>query len=343
MQISDTLTSNQNIPLSKPFLPKKAVDQIKENVLRPIAILALFFLGSQPLLPQTFRVQHAVPAAAFETASVTLPASNGLESSFDDKRESENYSSSISGTEALAAIPKADDVQFERSPTGRNKGRIPRDPNYGHVGAALSLGVNGLSGDVAFPLSRFFDARIGGSGFRFTHSFQESYGDIQAFAQFAYGKAQMDYYPFAGHVRISPMLVFANYTQAVASVTFTGGKRFDFGDGAFVSSPTDPVRGLGHVDFRHTAPGLTIGLNNFTRGYGAFTFPFEVGAFYVGQPKLQLNFTGTACNGDLTGCEDVQNDPSFQTQLTDERTRLNKDLKYAHFIPVLNFGVAYRF
>ncbi len=311
--------------------------------MRPVGLLALFFLSLHPLLSQNLRVQSA-SLLLLSKRHPPHPASNGSESSLGDKRGSENYSSSISGTETFGPLTfQADEVQFERSPTGRNKGRIPRDPNYGHVGAALSLGVNGFSGDVALPLSRSFDARIGGSGFRFTHSFQESYGNIQAFAQFAYGKAQMDYYPFARHVRISPMLVFANYTQAMASVTFVGGKRFDFGDGTFVSSPTDPVRGLGRVDFRHTAPGLTIGLNNFTRGYGAFTFPFEIGAFYVGQPKLQLNFTGTACNNDLTGCENVQNDPSFQTQLTDERTRLNNDLKYAHFIPVLNFGVGYRF
>lgn len=305
-----------------------------------LAVFALSFsavtaLSQTSVIPQTgsavddTQASLHVPALIANTDS-TAPAASGVSSSLD----------------ALDPPAPAVDGQngFQRGTEGRNKGRIPRDPNYGHIGASLSIGVNGLTGDVGLPINRFFNIRVGGSGFRYAADFYENDADayVHGLAQFAYGKAGVDIYPLGGRLRVTPMLIFANYSQAVASLTFEGGKEFDLEDGSFVSSATDPVRGLGRVDYRHTSAGLTIGSSNLTRGYGRFTFPFEVGAIFAGTPTLQLNFTGTACNNG--SCRSVDNDPEFQDQLKTARTEAQDDIqRYARFIPIVNFGVGYRF
>ena len=74
-------------------------------------------------------------------------------------------------------------------------------------------------------------------------------------------------------------------------------------------------------------------------------FPVEAGFFYVGQPKLTVNFSGTAC--DITnpsyGCGKIQDDPDFQKDLAAFIARNNHNLSYAKFIPMVNVGIGYRF
>jgi hypothetical protein len=63
--------------------------------------------------------------------------------------------------------------------------------------------------------------------------------------------------------------------------------------------------------------------------------------FGVGQPKLQVNFSGNACDPSFTalaGCQSVTSDTGFQKNLGAFIARNNHNLSYVSFFPILSMG-----
>ena len=213
------------------------------------------------------------------------------------------------------------------------------------IGIAAHVGTSGGGFDLSVPLGRQFALRTGGDLIRYTGTFQEDAATINAFLQFGYGKVEADWYPGGRWFRVSPLAVFGNSTRVQASVAVDPNQQFDFGGDQFRGSATDPLHGNGRVDLRHTAPGLSIGAGNLTRGHGHFVFPVELGFFYVGQPKLAVNFSGSVCDisNPAIGCTRVQDNADFQKGMASFIARNNHNLSYAQFLPIASFGIGYRF
>jgi hypothetical protein len=71
-----------------------------------------------------------------------------------------------------------------------------------------------------------------------------------------------------------------------------------------------------------------------------------MGFFYVGQPSLQVAFTGSACDPNYPpsiGCQSVDLDAGFQQNLAEFKARNDHNLSYASFFPIFSIGVGYRF
>ena len=209
------------------------------------------------------------------------------------------------------------------------------------------IGLNGFGFYAAKPFSRHLVVRLGGNFISYSGSFFEQGANVDGSLRFAYGKAEVDYFPNGGNGRfhISPLLVFANNTRVHANVLIDPTTTLDFNGDTYSSDPTDPLRGTGQVDFAKTAPGLAIGYGNVTHGRGHWSYPVELGFFYVGQPKLAVDFRGTACDVShpANGCGDITQDPDFQKDLAAFIVRQHHNLSYAKFIPMLNLGIGYRF
>ena len=74
------------------------------------------------------------------------------------------------------------------------------------------------------------------------------------------------------------------------------------------------------------------------------SIPVEVGFYYVGQPELKVNFTGSACDPTLPaaiGCESVHRDPGFRQNLAAFIARNKHNLSYASLFPILSVGFGY--
>ena len=85
--------------------------------------------------------------------------------------------------------------------------------------------------------------------------------------------------------------------------------------------------------------------NIIPRSGKRFSFPVELGFYYVGQPKLKVAFTGSACDPNqppAVGCQSVDSDQDFQQSLSHFYAR-NNNLSYASFFPVFSVGLDYRF
>ncbi len=208
------------------------------------------------------------------------------------------------------------------------------------------IGLSGPGASIATPLGSHLAVRVGADMIRYTGQFQEDGATINASLRLGYIKSQVDWFPWAGQFHISPLLILGNNTRVRADVLLDPAQQFDLDGHQFRSSATDPLHGAGRVDTAHTAPGLTMGFGNLTRGRGHFSFPAEIGFFYTGQPKLQVSFTGTACDPSqppAVGCMRVQDNADFVSSLNSFIARNNRNLSYAKFMPILSFGVGYRF
>ena len=218
---------------------------------------------------------------------------------------------------------------------------------FSTVGFGVHVGLGGGGFDVAAPLAQRFNLRVGADFFSYSSNFVEQGANVAATLQLRSGHALLDWFPFGNSFHVSPMLNFADNNKVRATVLVPPGTTVTLNGTDYVSSSSDPLHGSGSVDFRKTAPGLTVGFGNLVpRARRHFSFPVELGFYYIGQPTLKVAFTGSACVPNVpqkVGCESVDADQDFQQSLAAFRARNNHNLSYGEFFPVFSTGVGYRF
>jgi hypothetical protein len=218
---------------------------------------------------------------------------------------------------------------------------------FSRVAADAYVGTGGIGLDISTRVSERWNLRVGSELWNASTSLVEEQADVTAHLQLRSGHASLDWFPFRNSFRVSPRLNFANNNQLRATALVPPGSTITLGGSDYISSDTDPLHGSGSVDFRKVAPGLTAGFGNaIPRSGKHFSFPFEFGFYYVGQPGFKVSFTGSACDPTQpagSGCQSVDTDAEFQQSLTEFRARMNHNLSYASFFPVLSSGIGYRF
>jgi hypothetical protein len=218
---------------------------------------------------------------------------------------------------------------------------------FSKIGIDSYAGVGGIGLDIAAAISRNLNLRAGSEYFGYSTTFVDQGADVAINARTQSGHASLDWFPFSGGFRLSPLIVFANNNRVRATALVAAGNTITLNGQDYISSTTDPLHGAGSVDFRKTSPGFTVGWgNNVPRSSGHFSFPIEAGFYYVGQPRLKVTFTGSACDPTEppeVGCESVNDDAGFQQSLAAFIARNNHNLSYASFFPILSFGFGYSF
>ena len=218
---------------------------------------------------------------------------------------------------------------------------------FSSLGIDAHGGIGGIGFDVATPLSRNFNVRAGSDFFGYSTTFQEQGANVAANLRLRSGHASLDWFPFGGSFRLSPQVVFANNNRVQATALIPPGNTITLNGQDYISSLANPLHGSGSVDFRKTSPGFTLGFGNvIPRTRGRFSFPVEAGFYYVGQPGLQVSFSGDACDPTLPpaiGCQPANQDPGFRQNLAAFIARNNNNLSYASFFPIFSVGFGYAF
>jgi hypothetical protein len=239
----------------------------------------------------------------------------------------------------------ADPAQSSRPDVVRTL--VPTRELWRHPGIGIQLGINGAGIDFAEPLGQHFNVRIGGEYLRYTGSFTSDGAQIDAGIKVGGGKFALDYFPFHNGFRISPQMRFGILTDLEGTVLVPPGQSISLSGGDYVSSSTDPLHGNASVTTKKAAPGISVGWGNLSSRHGAhWSVPVEFGFYYIGQPKLVVNFSGTACDPSqppAIGCQDVTKDADFQRDLAAFIRRNNHNISYASFFPIASIGVGYRF
>jgi hypothetical protein len=218
---------------------------------------------------------------------------------------------------------------------------------FSRIGFDAHVGLGGIGFDVATPVSRRFNIRAGSDFFAYSTTFQDQGATVAANLRMRSGHASLDWFPFRGRFRLSPLVVFANNNRAKATALVPPGSTITLNGQDYISSLTDPLHGGGAVDFRKASPGFTLGLGNvIPRTSNHLSVPVEAGFYYVGQPGLKVNFTGSACDPTLppeVACEAVDQDSGFQQNLAAFIARNHHNLSYASFFPIFSVGFGYAF
>jgi hypothetical protein len=218
---------------------------------------------------------------------------------------------------------------------------------FSGLGVATRFGFGGTGFDIATPLATRFNLRAGTDFFNYGTNFQEEGANVGVNLHLRTGHIAVDWFPFGGHLRVSPQFVFGNNDRILATAVIPSGTTVTLNGQNYISSYSDPLRGSGRVDFRKASPGFSFGFGNLIpRDRSHFSVPVEMGFFYVGQPSLQVAFTGSACDPNYppsVGCQSVDQDPGFQQNLAAFKARNDHNLSYASFFPIFSVGVSYRF
>jgi hypothetical protein len=218
---------------------------------------------------------------------------------------------------------------------------------FSAVGFDSHAGVGGIGFDVATPVLRKFNVRAGSEFFGYSTTFQDQGAHVAMNLSMRSAHASLDWFPFGGWFRLSPLLVFANNNRVQATAMIAPGNTVTLNGQDYISSSTDPLHGDGAIDFRKSSPGFSLGSGDIIPRTGShFSFPIEAGFYYVGQPRLGVSFTGSACDPTqppALGCESVDQDAGFQQSLAAFVTRNNHNLSYASYFPILSFGFGYSF
>lgn len=220
----------------------------------------------------------------------------------------------------------------------------PHTGPFSSIAIGVKVGVLGVGMEVATPLNRYLNLRAGGNFFNFSDTLSDSGVNYTANLRFRSAEASIDWFPWARGFHISPGALLYNGNQITATALIPGGDSFTLNDTDYISSPSDPVHGSGSIVFAKAAPKLTVGWGNLVPRSGRhFSFPFEVGFSYAGDPKVALNFAGTVCDPNGLGCQSIASDPSAQANVAGQQQKIVNDVAPARFFPILSTGFAFRF
>ena len=287
--------------------------------------------------------------AAFALALVSALASSGRAQTAPmmtaaDAPAPALFSSSRTSIEASAAdapAPAAAITRGQPAPSGSYVGPMSRIA----VGSYVSL--LGIGGGVAVEVMRAINLRVSGNFFSYSLTGTDDGANYSGNLHMRSFQASADYFPFHGrNFHISPGLLFRNQNRVIASGGIGGGQSFTLNDVNYYSSTTDPVTGSGSVQFKSTAPMLTVGWGNWVsrREHKHFSFPFEIGFAHTGEASVALNLKGTVCNApDDMYCDQIATDPSVQANIAGQIQKLQKDLQWIRFYPIVSGGVAFKF
>jgi len=217
---------------------------------------------------------------------------------------------------------------------------------FRQVAIGAKIGLLGAGVEMATPLSYHLNLRAGGNFFSYSDTLTSDGINYNANLYFRSGEASVDWFPWARAFHISPGALLYNGNRVTANASVPAGQTFTLNDTTYTSSSSDPVTGTGRLTLSKAAPKLTVGWGNLIPRSGRhFSVPFEIGAAYIGDPKVTINLAGTACYTyeGAPYCSNVATNSMIQANLAAQQQKIAKDADDARFFPILSTGFAYRF
>lgn len=216
------------------------------------------------------------------------------------------------------------------------------------IGGGISF-VSGINLQAATNLSKNFNVRGVGNVFSYTVNNLSTKGFTgSAKLNLASAGVSLDYYPWATHgLRLSPGVLFYNQNGLTGSATMAAGQSFKLNGTTYYSQTAQPVQGTLTLGLNANKPAFTMSIgwgNMISRTGGHWSFPFEIGAAFVGSPTLNATLSGLACTQPTGGtCVNAATDPTVQSNLNAQLAKSRSDINVLQVFPSVSFGVAYSF
>jgi hypothetical protein len=216
-----------------------------------------------------------------------------------------------------------------------SEGRVP-------IGVGVKVSTLGIGGDVAVGLSHRSNVRFGFNAFSYGHTFDKDGATYKGTLDLRSAEATYDFFPVSWF-HLSPGVLLYNGNKISANVSVPGGQTFTLSKTTYTSDPADPVSGTGKLTTYKAAPMFLFGFGNLAKRSGHFSTTLEIGAVYQGPPRVALNLAGSACDSTGLFCRSISSDPTIQSNIVAEQSKLNKSASPYRFYPVISFGFGYKF
>ncbi|RXS97049.1 hypothetical protein [Silvibacterium dinghuense] len=225
---------------------------------------------------------------------------------------------------------------------------------------ALGVGISplGIGMQAVTNLKPYMNLRLTGNVFAYSVNNISTNGfNLDASLSLASTGVSLDLYPFPGHgFRISPGLLAYSGNQATATASVAGGSELTLDNQTFYAASSNaatgatPLAGSASLKLNSNKPAFTItlGWGNHVLAKHHLSFPFEIGAAFIGSPAVRMNLSGWACtDAAQLNCASVTGTSSlatqFQSALKTQEAKWDSDLNVLQCYPILSIGVAYRF
>lgn len=198
----------------------------------------------------------------------------------------------------------------------------------------LHAGSAGVGPDLTFRWTERTHVRITGGAYSYDTEIDTDDLTYDTEADLRTAFLLLDWYPGAGGFRVSVGGGW-NGTEAEVSAPAIDLLRNELPE--LPAELSDLGRVTGTAGGQEVVAGLLVGWGNPFRG-GAWNVSFEIGAFYQGEPEVDLSYR-PADELDLSGI--VQG--LVQSYLEAEEAELEKELEDYRIVPLVSLGVSYRF
>lgn len=217
----------------------------------------------------------------------------------------------------------------------------------GEFGLGVKVGLLGVGGEVAARVNRHSNVRAGFNVLGYSRTFNKDGISYDGHLDFRTIEAHYDVFPFAGKFHISGGMLDYIGNPITANALVAGDKNFTLGGVTYYSDPAVPAAASGRVNFNQISPTVTFGWGNLVRENHHFSFPIELGVAFQGSPKSTLGLSGQVCNQPSTNpigrvCTPTS-DPTVQSNVVAEQTKLNTSMKPFKYYPIISFGFGYKF
>jgi hypothetical protein len=223
----------------------------------------------------------------------------------------------------------------------------PRNERNGDLGFGIGFGAKfstlGAGFDVAVPISSRANIRGGFTALDYGRNFLNDGVTYKGTVTFRSVNAVLDFFPLGGGFHVSPGALLYNGNEVTANATVPGGQSFTLNNVNYRSSTTNPLVGTGKISLNKAAPMVMVGWGNLVPRTKHFSTSFEVGVVFQGAPQTTLNLAGSACDPSGVNCRNVATDPTIQSNIEAQQKKINDDVKFVQYYPVVSFGFGYRF
>ena len=227
------------------------------------------------------------------------------------------------------------------APSSSSRARFNSEPTVG-IGVKASLLGGGV--EVAARVTHRTNVRAGFNYFSYSRGFTKDSIAYNGQLEFKTVEAHFDVFPFDGGFHVSPGLLAYIGTPITAAAAVAGGQSFTLGGTTYYSDTGTPVAGNGKINFNRVSPMATMGWGNLVpRSHRHFSVPVEVGVVFQGSPKANLDLVGNVCDSPGVNCRSIASDPTVQSNLLAEQTRVTHSMSFFKFYPVISVGFGYSF
>jgi len=199
--------------------------------------------------------------------------------------------------------------------------------NAEHWAVGVSVGTDGVGGDIKYRVTPEFVLRLRGAGLDFNHSVNSDDIHYSGKIKFATGGGFVDWHPFANGFLLSAgglggqREVDLNGSPA-ASVTLFG----------HTYSAAEIGAVYGKAKLPSAAGFLGLGYDSTFVHRGPIGFNILAGVQLSGSSSVHLTPTGL-----------LANTPQLQSDVASEETKIRHDLSFTETYPAISLGLTYRF